>query len=261
LTRTLITGGTGVLGRQLVAPLLEAGYKVRISSRGPRPSAVLPEIEWAQSALATGEGLEDAIQDVDTIVHCASTPVRTKEVDVSGTERLLKHASDAGVSHLLYISIVGIDDFPFSYYQAKLACEERIHASGVPFTILRATQFHELLDERFLPPFFRLPVVALVPTDLKFQVIDSGEVARRMVELVQAGPSGRVADAGGPEVRTMGELAAGWMRARGKKRKILPLPLPGRAAAAFRRGQNTCPDQRYGKVTWEEYLARKYSNP
>jgi uncharacterized protein YbjT (DUF2867 family) len=260
VTRTLVTGGTGVLGRQLVTPLLEAGYEVRIASRGPRPGAAPREVEWAQSALATGEGLEDAVKGVDTIVHCASTPVRTKEVDVSGTERLLKHASDAGVSHLLYISIVGIDDFPFSYYQAKLACEERIQAGDVPFTILRATQFHELLDERFLPPLFQLPLLALVPTDLKFQVIDSGEVARRMIELVQAGPSGRVADAGGPQVRTMGELATGWMRARGKKRTIVPLPLPGRAAAAFRRGQNTCPDERYGKVTWEEYLSRKYGN-
>jgi uncharacterized protein YbjT (DUF2867 family) len=211
--------------------------------------------------LATGSGLEEAVRGVDTIVHCASTPVRTQQVDVAGTERLLELASAAGVSHLLYISIVGIDDFPFSYYQAKLATERRIEASSVPFTILRATQFHELLDERFLPPLFRLPLVALVPTELKFQVIDSGEVARRMVELVAAGASGRVADVGGPEVRTMGELATSWMRARGITRRVLHLPLPGRAAAAFRRGQNTCPDQRYGRITWEDYLAGNAARP
>ncbi|HXV59440.1 MAG TPA: SDR family oxidoreductase [Vicinamibacteria bacterium] len=256
MTRVLITGGTGVLGRQLVAPLLEAGHVVRISSRGPRRSGFPDEVEWSQTSLSSGVGLAEAVLGVDTIVHAASTPIAAQKVDVEGTGALLHHAKAAGVSHVLYISIVGIDGFPFSYYRAKRTTEQLIEAGPVPFTILRATQFHDLLDERFLPPLFKLPLVAFVPTDLKFQVIDSGEVATRMIELVSAGPSGRVPDVGGPEVLTMGQLAAAWMPARGIRRKVVHLPLPGRAAAAFRRGQNTCPDHRYGRITWSEYLSR-----
>lgn len=260
MTRTLITGGTGVLGRQLIAPLLAAGHTVRLSSRGARRSGpeFPPEVEWARTSLASGEGLKEAVADVDIVVHAASTPVAAKKVDVEGTGRLLEHAAEAGVSHLLYISIVGIDGFPFPYYEAKLATERVIEAGAVPFTILRATQFHELLDERFLPPLFKLPLVAFVPKDLQFQVIDSGEVASRMVELVEAGPSGRVADVGGPSVRTMGELAESWMHTRRMRRKIVNLAVPGRAAAAFREGRNTCPELTYGRITWEQYLERKY---
>ncbi|HSF17664.1 MAG TPA: NAD(P)H-binding protein [Vicinamibacteria bacterium] len=256
MTRVLITGGTGVLGRQLVAPLLEVGHIVRISSRGSQRSGFPDEVEWSQTSLSSGEGLAESVLGVDTIVHAASTPIAAQKVDVEGTRALLRHAKAAGVSHVLYISIVGIDGFPFSYYRAKRATEQLIEAGPVPFTILRATQFHELLDERFLPPLFKLPLVAFVPTDLKFQVIDSGEVARRLIELVSAGPSGRVPDVGGPEVLTMGRLSAAWMPARGIRRKVVHLPLPGRAAAAFRRGQNTCPDRRYGRITWSEYLSR-----
>ena len=128
----------------------------------------------------------------------------------------------------------------------------------MPWTILRATQFHELLDQRFLPALFALPLVALVPTDFRFQTVDSGEVADRMVELVEAGPSGRADDVGGPEVLTMGEIASTWKQARGLSRAIVPLPVPGAAAAAFRRGQNTCPDRRYGTITWPDYLLGRY---
>jgi uncharacterized protein YbjT (DUF2867 family) len=162
------------------------------------------------------------------------------------------------VAHLLYISIVGIDDFPFAYYRAKRAAEGLIEGASVPWTILRATQFHELLDQRFLPALFALPLVALVPTDFRFQTVDSGEVADRMVELVEAGPSGRADDVGGPEVLTMGEIASTWKQARGLSRAIVPLPVPGAAAAAFRRGQNTCPDRRYGTITWPDYLLGRY---
>jgi uncharacterized protein YbjT (DUF2867 family) len=99
----------------------------------------------------------------------------------------------------------------------------------------------------------KLPI-AFLPTDFKFQVIDVDEVAARMVELVQAGPSGYASDIGGPQVRTMGELAESWLRARGQSKKIVHLRVPGAAARAFRSGINTCPGAKYGKIGWEEYL-------
>ena len=254
MKRFLITGGTGTLGRKLTPLLQNAGYTVRILSRGPRKAGFTPEIEWAQGALVSGQGLAEAVQDVDTIIHAASSPLG-KKVELDGARNLLAAAKNAAVGHLLYISIVGVDTHPFAYYRTKLAAEKIIQAGEIPWTILRATQFHELLDQIFLPPLMKLPI-AFVPTDFKFQVIDVSEVATRLVELIQTGPSGQAPDIGGPQVRTMGELAESWLRARGLQKKIVHFPMPGAAARAFRNGINTCPDAKYGKITWEEYLSQ-----
>ncbi len=257
MEKILITGGTGTLGRKLVPGLLGAGYTVRLMSRGPRRASFPPEVEWVRAKLASGEGLGEGLREVDTVIHAATAPFAVARVDVEGTRKLLGAAAPLGVRHFLYISIVGVDAHPFGYYRAKFAAENLIREAGVPWTILRATQFHELLDKVFLPPLMRLPV-AWVPTDFKFQVMDAGEAAARMLQLVQAGPSGLVADIGGPEVRTMGDLAQGWLRAHGMKKKVVHWKMPGGAARAFREGVNTCPAAKYGKITWEDYLAQNY---
>lgn len=258
--KILITGGSGTLGRKLLPPLLKAGYTVRISSRGPRKSGIPAEVEWGQASFETGEGLGEALQGVDTIIHAASDPLHPK-VDVNSTRKLIEHTKTAGTGHLFYISIVGIEHFPgFAYYAAKLEVERMIEGSGVPYTIFRTTQFHELLDERFIPPLFKLPFIAPVPTDFKLQLVDAGEVAARMAELLQTGPQGRVPDMGGLKVHTMGELAKTWAAARGIKRKIVHLPIPGATARAYREGKLTTSD-RSGKITWEQYLSHKYGQP
>src|SRR3989337_3515075 len=155
MPRALITGGTGVLGREVAGRLSQAGYSVRVVSRRAAPAEGAPT-EWAQAQIETGEGLAEAVAGVDVIVHCASSPFRrTREVDVEGTRRLLAAAGRVGVSHFVYISIVGVDRIPLPYYKAKLAAERLIEESGVPYSILRATQFHSLID-RFLGTLVRL---------------------------------------------------------------------------------------------------------
>src|SRR3990170_5638680 len=147
MPRVLITGGTGVLGRELVPRLAAAGYSVRVVSRRAAPAEGAPA-EWARAQIATGEGLAEAVAGVDVIVHCASSPFRrTREVDVEGTRRLLERAREAGVAHFVYISIVGVDLIPLGYYKHKLAAERLIEESGVPYSILRAPQFFTLIDE------------------------------------------------------------------------------------------------------------------
>lgn len=79
-----------------------------------------------------------------------------------------------------------------------------------------------------------------------------------MAESLTAGPSGRLPDMGGPEVRTLGGLARPWLAARGRRRPVLHLPLPGKTAAAFRRGYSTCPEHKDGTITWEEWLQETY---
>ncbi len=262
MSRILVTGGNGQLGHALVPMLApHAGYVVRVMSRRVRPDSVSSDIEWAQADLETGAGLQQTVADVHTIVHAATNPLHHMwQTDVDGTRRLLEEARAAGVSHVVYISIVGVDRISgYPYYAAKLAAEQLITESGIPWSILRATQFHYLLDLglRWLS---RSPIVPL-PTDLPFQPVAQEEVAQALARNVDAGPSSRLPDMGGPEVLTVKELAQTWLQVRGMRRLILPLHLPGAAAAGFRRGEHTCPQNRQGKVTWREWVERTYTNP
>src|SRR5258708_23338641 len=85
MQRILITGGTGTLGRQVTTQLREAGYQIRLMSRGPAPSTVSPGTEWVRADLETGQGLAAAVQGVDIIVHTASSPLwHSQQVDVDG---------------------------------------------------------------------------------------------------------------------------------------------------------------------------------
>ncbi len=253
----MVTGGAGVLGGELVPRLKAAAHTVRVMSRGGPGASRDPEVEWAQASLETGAGLGNAVSGAEAIVHCASSPFRrTEMVDVRGSERLLEHARKAGVSHFLYISIVGIDRIPLGYYKRKLAAEGLVEQAGVPWSILRATQFHTLIDMQ-LRALMRFPV-AVVPTDFRFQPIDGGEVADRMVEYAAEGPSGQLPELGGPEVHALGDLARTWAEIRGLRRRIIRLPLPGKIAAGFRRGLHTTPDNAQGTVRWADWVRRKY---
>jgi uncharacterized protein YbjT (DUF2867 family) len=243
----LVTGGTGILGGKVVGRIRSARIEPRVLSHSNFPGTI-------RGDLLTGEGLEAAVRGVDTIVHCASSPFRkARQTDVEGTERLLKVAAKEGVSLVVYISIVGIDRVQsYPYYRVKLETERLIEGSPIPHTILRATQFYELafMTVRALA---RLPVVP-VPKGLIGQPIDSGEVADRMVELTLSEPAGRVEDVGGPEIRTLENVVRAFLDVTGIRKKTATFPLPGKTARAMRDGALTCPDNRYGKTRWEEFL-------
>lgn len=251
----LVTGGTGTLGR-LVAPLLrDRGSSVRVLSRMSHPSE--DGIEFVTGDLATGQGIDAAVNGVATIVHCAGSA--TGDADKART--LVRAASDAGVRHLVYISVVGAGEIPirgrldravFGYYGAKYAAEGVVATSAVPWTTLCTTQFHDLLLALFRA-MARLPVIP-VPTGWRFQPIDTAEVAARLVELSLAAPSGRVPDMAGPRVHGMDELLRSYLAATHRARVLTPLPLPGKAARAFKAGANLAPDRAVGRRTWEDFL-------
>ena len=246
-SEVLVTGGTGVLGQRVVERLGSAGVEARVLSRSGRPGTI-------RGDLSTGEGLDLAVRGAQTIIHCASSPFRkARQADVEGTKRLLEAAITAGVSHLVYISIVGIDRASsYPYYRIKLDTERVIEGSPVPYTILRATQFYDLvlMAVRLLE---RTPVM-VVPNGFSGQPIDAGEVAGRMVELALSDPAGRVPDIGGPEVRTVADIVRGYLEVTGRRKKTLMFWLPGKTARAFREGALTCPNNRYGEIRWEEFL-------
>jgi uncharacterized protein YbjT (DUF2867 family) len=253
--KVLITGGTGSLGRELVRAAQGGGHTVRVLSRRPRAQSTLPEIEWAQGDIVSGEGLQAAVNGVGAIIHAASDPRRAEAVDVGGTRQMVEASRAAGVAHIVYISIVGIDDIPYSYYQRKLAAEEIIKSSGVPYSIMRATQFHSFVDV-LLSKASRIPFVVPLPIDFKFQSVDESEVAEQLTLCLEDGPRGRVADFGGPQTLSLGEMAEAWMEVKGFRKKLLNLPLPGKIAAAFRRGKNTTSEEEVrGIISWREWLA------
>lgn len=257
MTQILITGGAGGLGRELTPRLQTAGHLVQIMSRRPQPANLTPGLVWAQADIETGAGLAEAVTGTEVIIHCASSPARrTKEVDVMGTQKLIDAARIAGVKHFIYVSIVGIDRIPYAYYQHKLAAEGVVQAGGVPYSILRATQFHSLIDYA-LRQVAKFPL-ALTFTDFKFQTIDTGEVAVRLCAIAAAPSGGRLPDMGGPEVMTLKEMARLWSAVQAKPYRLLRLPMPGKIAHGFRNGYNTCPDHRDGQITWAEWLQRTY---
>jgi uncharacterized protein YbjT (DUF2867 family) len=259
MTTVLVTGGTGALGTELVPRLVAAGHDVRVLSRRERPE--LPAgVSAREGDLSTGAGLEAATLGVDVIAHLASgtdglpSYRAAKRTDVDGTARLLGAAKRHGSPHVVYISIVGIDEIPFGYYRGKVDAERVVGTSGLPFTILRTTQWHTLAAE-FCRRLIALPVV-VVPKGVRMQLLDASEVAERMAPLVQGPPLGRVADMGGPQALSFAEIVRRYLRANGKRRPVVEIALPGKTVRAFREGRNLAPEYRDGRITWDEYLSR-----
>ena len=246
----LVTGGTGTLGRVLVRRLVDEGTPVRVLSRRP-PPAGRPPVGWSTGDLKTGRGIDAAVAGVDGIVHCA-----TGLGDVGAARHLIESARRAGSPQVVYISIVGVDRIPFGYYKSKLEAERLVESSGLPWTVLRATQFHQLIL-RGCEALARLPVM-LVPAGTAFQPVDAREVAGRLAGLASGPAAGRVPDMGGPEVRDAAELARGYLQARGRHRPVRAIRLPGDVFAGYRRGGHLAPDHATGQVTFAEFLAERF---
>jgi uncharacterized protein YbjT (DUF2867 family) len=260
MTDVAVTGGTGLLGRLVVERLTEQGHRVKVlTHRAPDRSGAptsTPSLQVVSGDLRDREQVARALTGVDAVVHCGSDPRHAQEVDVTGTQHLLEGMRRAGCRHLVYVSIVGVDRIPVTYYKAKLEAERRIEdQDGVPWTIQRATQFHPFLAD-MLARLVRLPVIPL-PSALRFQPVDVQEVADRLVEQVLAAPVGRAPDFGGPEVLTARELAGPFLESRSTRRLILPAPLPGALGRAFRAGANLCPDHAHGRRTWQQFLGER----
>ncbi|MCU4926866.1 NAD(P)H-binding protein [Halobacteria archaeon AArc-dxtr1] len=258
MIRTLLAGATGTLGTALRPRLTAAGHTVRAASRSP-PEETKENLNWVELDLIDGTGLESALENTDVIIHTATAPQGdTAAVDVEGTKRLVEVAEAADVENFLYPSIVGIDDIPFSYYEEKVTGEMIVEESDIPTTIVRATQFHSFIAE-LLDSVAKLPLWPL-PTNVQIQPVDVGEVADVIVDHATLTASGRTGPIGGPNIHLVGELAQMYRNARGLRHPIMRLPIPGKTMAAFRTGHATCPNQRVGTVTWEEWLAERYTS-
>jgi uncharacterized protein YbjT (DUF2867 family) len=263
-TRTppiLVTGGSGTLGRHVVARLRDAGRAVRVLSRVRQEGQ---GIEFVTGDLATGDGVEEAVAGIDVVVHLAGSA----RGDGEKARHLVAAAAPAGVGHIVYISVVGADRIPmagavdramFGYFGEKLAAERVIAAAGIPWTTLRATQFYDL-SLLTAQAMARLPVMP-IPAGFRFQPVEADEVAQRLVELAQGRPTGLVPPIAGPRVYDWADLVRAYLRAAGKRRAIIRVPVPGRAAAAVRAGMHLAPEHAVGRRTWEAFLAERVGSP
>lgn len=230
--KVAVVGGTGVLGKPLVAELAARGDEVRALSRTP-PAKLPSSVTHRRVDLTSGEGLAEALAGVEVVVDAAnSNPRNAGPVLVEGTKRLLRADAEAGVRHHVAVSIVGCDLVPMAYYKVKVEQEEAVAAGEVPWSLLRATQFHTLIAWAF----GQAGRYGVVPTGrAQLQPIHPPVVAGRLAEVAHAEPAGRLADIAGPQVSTLTELAKAWRRA-GHRALPLRLPMVGSIGKPLREG-------------------------
>ena len=260
MTRILVTGGTGRAGRPVVARLRDDGADLRVLSHTRQ--GTVDGVEYVKADLVTGAGAGDALRGADVIIHCAGTPSYRKDQAITANLIQAARAADPA-PHLVKISVVGADRVPvasladkamFGYFASMRVTERAIEASGLPWTILRATQFYDalVLVGRAMA---RLPVVP-VASGVRFQPVDTRDVADRLTELALGAPAGMAPDFGGPVAYPMAELLGGYLRAAGKWRPLVPVRPAGKAGRAVRGGANLPgADATLGRRTWEDFLA------
>lgn len=237
--RIVVLGATGSLGGAVVDDAKRRGHDVVGTSR---KGAVKVD-------LTTGEGLADALRGAAVIIDAVNDSSKgAHALLVDGTKRVLAAAKEAGVQHYVGISIVGIDDAPFAYYRVKCEQERVIEEGGVPFSLLRATQFHDLVAR------LARNLLVAAPMGWSWQPIDVRDVATLLVDAAESAPAKRLPDAAGPEIIPYAELVRRWAKAAGATRLVIPVPVPGAFGAFLRSGKMCSPNRAVGKRSYGEWL-------
>jgi len=253
MANVLVTGGTGELGRLVVAQLLAHQHTPRVLSR--QTHLDLPEgAESVYGELTSGTGLREAVKGVDAIIHCASSPQEALATDIGGTRMLVHAAREAGSPHFIYVSIVGIDHAQSGYYQAKYEAERIVMQSQLPWSIVRATQFHSLALRLIQSLGIEMLNVIPVPPNVRLQTIATGEVAERLLALAEGGKTGQVEDMGGPQVLTLEEMIQTYLHVRGREVSMRAVDLPNSLFATFSSSEHQHSAPAVGKQTWEEFM-------
>jgi uncharacterized protein YbjT (DUF2867 family) len=247
--RIAIAGGTGTVGRLVTDIVLERGHEPIVLSRSTGID------------LLTGDGLDAVLAGVDSVIDVSNTQAMSAAAAIryfeTTTRALLAAEERAGVGHHVALSIVGIDgsEKGYGYYQGKLAQERAVAAGAVPWTLLRATQFHEFAQQ--MTERMRFGPMIVVPT-MRSQPVAAREVAARLVELAAQPPAGRVADLAGPRVERMAELTRRYLRAQGARGRVLEVPLPGAFGRQMRDGSLLAgPDAQVAGPSFVEWLVAR----
>lgn len=242
--RIAVAGGTGLVGRFIVDEVRAAGHQPVVIARS------------AGVDILTGAGLDAALDGAPVVIDVSNTTAMRRPAATAffetGTRNLLAAGQRAGVAHHVLLSIVGIDRLPMGYYAAKLDQEALVRGSGVPSTIMRATQFHEFVPELLA----RVPGPVVAMPRMRVQPVAAREVAAALVALATGAPVGTAPEIAGPEQLDLAGLARRVLQARGRRRLVLSFRLPGAAGRAMAGGAllATGPGLR-GQQTFGEWLA------
>jgi uncharacterized protein YbjT (DUF2867 family) len=244
--RVAIAGGTGLVGRLVAEDAQSRGHEVVVLSRSEGID------------LTTGEGAIRALDGADAVIDVLSTVTLKAQASIAFFERtsrtLLDAERDAGVPHHVALSIVGVDRAPFDYYAGKLTQERLVEAGHIPWTILRATQFHEFAAQMYERA--AVGPLHLAPR-MRTQPIAAVEVAGRLVDLAEAPAQGRVRDLAGPREESLVDMIRRYARSRGGRGWIPAVSIPGDFGRAQRDG-SLLPDDDAdrGRTTFSEWLSR-----
>lgn len=243
--RIAVAGGTGVVGRHTVDAVRAGGHEAVVLSRSHGVD------------LVTGRGLDAGLDGADAVIDVASIETLKASAAIefftAATGNLVSAAGDAGVGHVVLLSIVGIDRIPYDYYAGKVAQEKVVQASRVPWTILRATQFHEFAEQMFERA--KLGPLHLAP-NARTQPVSAREVGERLAALAAEGPQGRVRDLAGPREERLADMIRAFARREGYRGWIPALNVPGPQMAGMRAGLALPgPDADLGRQTFAEWLA------
>lgn len=250
--RIAIVGGAGTVGRHVTAELAERGHEVRVLSR---------RSEHYPIDLVTGRGLAAALDGCAVVVDAsnASAPRRATQVLVEGSRRLLGAEQRAGVSHHVGISIVGCERIPMGYYRVKAEQELVIEHGPIPWSLVRATQFHELaaMALNSAAKWHVLPIPAM-----RLQTVAAAEVAQVLADVAEREPGGGRIQVAGPQMLTAAELARTWVAATGRRALSVPVHVPGKLGRALRTGALTAADADVRATqTFADWLASARSRP
>lgn len=240
--RIAVAGGTGWVGKLVVTAVRDAGHHVVVLSRSDGVD------------LTTGEGLREALAGVDRVIDVSNvvTTGRARSVAFfeAATSHLLRAEEAAGVGHHIVLSIVGSDRVDMGYYAGKRRQEALVAEGPVPYSILRTTQFHEFAAQTLARggPFVLAP-------RMRCQPVAAAEVATRLAELAEGDPMGAAPELAGPEVRDMVDMVKRLQRARGGRRPVIPVKLPGQVGRDMA-GDGLLPQGPgpRGKVTFDEWV-------